>query len=755
MNCNKKSDYGVSGGVNKMFLTVKRITLVYIILGSLWIALSDRALSCFASDSKWLPFFNTIKGWFFIAVTAAVLYVLIARYTRDMTASENKYRQVNEELTAANEELVATEEEIRQQFDELLSNDEKIRRQNEYLAALHETALALMNELERDNLLRTIVQRAVLLSQAQNGSLFLLDRETNEMKIGVRVGLDIEREGFRQKKGDGVVGRVWDTGQYLVVDDYSAWEGRLKDAAFDVIKVSAGFPLKAQNEVIGVLGVSYSEPYVLNDVELKLMLSFAELASIAIQNAQLNCDLRDSEVRSRALIEALPDVVFRLDKEGTLLAYEPGKDFVPLYNLTGKIGENLRELLPVPLGHNVLLHVQQALATGVTQQFEYEYDSGGKKKYREARVLAIGSEQAIGIIRDITERREMEDRLKYMALHDSVTGLYNRVYFEEELNRLNKQRRLSVGIIVCDIDGLKLVNDTLGHREGDRLLASVAKMIKSCFGEECLVARIGGDEFAVLMPAGDYAEVEQACRAIRTTTSTYCEANPQLPFSISIGMSMTQDGSSDLNEVFKAADDSMYREKLHRAQSVRSAIVSTLAKALEARDFVTDGHADRLQDLVEALAVAVGVPEHDISDLRLLARFHDVGKVGIPDSILFKPDRLTHEEFEIMKRHCEIGYRIALASSDLTPIADWILKHQEWWNGQGYPLGLHGEEIPLACRILALADAYDAMTNDRPYRKALPQEQALEEIARCAGAQFDPYLAGVFIKTIRAGLSGR
>jgi len=118
--------------------------------------------------------------------------------------------------------------------------------------------------------------------------------------------------------------------------------------------------------------------------------------------------------------------------------------------------------------------------------------------------------------------------------------------------------------------------------------------------------------------------------------------------------------------------------------------------------------------------------------------------VGIPDEILFKPGRLTADEFEIMKRHCEIGYRIAQSSSDLAPIADWILKHQEWWNGQGYPLGIKGEEIPLPCRILAIVDAYDAMTNDRPYREAMHHEAAIAELDRCAGTQFDPSLVGLF-----------
>jgi len=204
----------------------------------------------------------------------------------------------------------------------------------------------------------------------------------------------------------------------------------------------------------------------------------------------------------------------------------------------------------------------------------------------------------------------------------------------------------------------------------------------------------------------------------------------------------------NLNSLFKEADNNMYREKLYHSQSSRSAIVKTLMKALEARDYITEGHADRLQTLVSDMASFIGLPEQKIIDLRLFAQFHDIGKVGIPDRILFKAGSLTAEEFTEMQRHCEIGYRIAKSAPDLNYVADWILKHHEWWNGQGYPLGLQGEEIPLECRILAITDAYDAMTSHRPYRKAMLHEEALQELKKCANIQFDPQLVQAFIKVI-------
>ncbi len=516
-----------------------------------------------------------------------------------------------------------------------------IYRQNAYLNALHNTALALMNNLETRELLESMIRQAGDLVGTENGFVALLDEGTDKFTLKVALGFYVGHVGNVITPGFGVMGQVLLTGETCIVNNYSSWPMRMAGTEYDPLYSVIGMPLKANGQLVGIIGLGHIEAKEFSIEECNVLSRFADLASIALTNSKLYTAL------------------------------------------------------------------QQELA----------------------------------------ERRLFEKKLQYISYHDALTGLYNRAYFKREMARLESAKQKVAGIILCDVDGLKLINDTLGHEQGDCLLNAAAEIIKANISSSDIAARIGGDEFAILLSDADSELLEDLCDKLRNAVDMYNVGHLELPLSMSVGYAVGGGGDGaaiHMDELFREADDNMYREKLHRSRSTRSAIVKALLKALEVRDFITEGHGDRMQLFAGDLASTLELSERRIDDIKLLAQFHDIGKVGIPDRILFKPGTLTLKEQVEMQRHADIGYRIAQSISDLIPIADFILKHHEWWNGNGYPIGLKGEEIPLECRIIAIADAYDAMTSDRPYRKALPAEAAVAELRRQAGSQFDPALVAIF-----------
>ena len=355
-----------------------------------------------------------------------------------------------------------------------------------------------------------------------------------------------------------------------------------------------------------------------------------------------------------------------------------------------------------------------------------------------------GEPCVLSIVTDITEKRQAEVEIKYLSFHDKLTGLYNRAFFEEELKRLDTERTLPISLIMGDVNGLKLVNDALGHQEGDSLLITVAKLLRDSCRQNDIVARWGGDEFIILLPECNH----ETAAIILDRIKSNCKSINDLPIdtSISLGLASKLSIDQDVREILKEAEDKMYRHKLLEDRSTRSSFLNSLEKTLWARSHETKEHCQRMQEMTLVLGQAINLPESELDNLRLLATLHDIGKIAISSSILDNPGELTGEEWEAIKKHPEIGYRIALSSPEMAPIAESILYHHEHWDGTGYPLGIKGEEIPVLSRILTIADCYDVMINGRPYQKAVSHEEAWLELERCSERHFDPQLVKIAIK---------
>ena len=387
---------------------------------------------------------------------------------------------------------------------------------------------------------------------------------------------------------------------------------------------------------------------------------------------------------------------------------------------------------------------------GAVQGYEAQvYRKDGNKIWVSINARAIRNPRGgvlfhEGTIQDITERKRAEDQIQYLSFHDKLTGLYNRAYFEEELKRLDTERQLPLSIIMGDVNGLKLINDAFGHQEGDKVLIQVANILIEACRKEDVVARWGGDEFTIFLPRTSQSVTSEVIDRIRLGCS---EANQgPVEFSISLGAETKADPSQDIQVILKEAEERMYRNKLLESKSVRNCIISSLRRTLFEKSHETEEHTRRLQQLSLQFGLALRLSGGEIDELALLATLHDIGKIAIPEGIILEPGNLSPEEWELIWKHPEVGYRIARSSPELAPIAEAILSHHEWWDGSGYPRGLEGEDIPLISRIIAIADAYDAMTQGRPYKKALSREETLQQLQKRAGSQFDPNLLDIFVK---------
>lgn len=349
---------------------------------------------------------------------------------------------------------------------------------------------------------------------------------------------------------------------------------------------------------------------------------------------------------------------------------------------------------------------------------------------------------------DIHARKIRELEAEYLLNHDCLSGLYNRIYYEKELKRLDMSGKLPFSIMIGDINGLKMMNDALGHGAGDQVIRDTADILKKCCRPEDMIGRVGGDEFAVLLPGADLNVTEQVFQKIRKAIDEHNKTftNDLLKINLSVGYASKDLPDISVDSVAMLAEENMYKRKLTVRKSLHSSIVESIKTRLTVRSQETEDHAERITKLAVEMGTELGLSQIDINDLELFAALHDIGKVGISDKILNKPGSLSPEEWAEMRRHSEIGYRIAMASADLMCVADYILSHHERWDGKGYPQGLSGRNIPAASRILAVADAYDAMTQTRVYRKAMTKEAAVREIKKNRGTQFDPMVVDAFLK---------
>ncbi len=350
------------------------------------------------------------------------------------------------------------------------------------------------------------------------------------------------------------------------------------------------------------------------------------------------------------------------------------------------------------------------------------------------------------IFRDISFIKKRQEEILYASLHDSLTGLLNYRAFDTEIKKLMMEENLPLTLMMGDVNGLKLINDSFGHASGDQLLISIARQLEAICPKDTVIFRYGGDEFVMAFPKMSH---EEGLKMITTFKELFSfkQFDPII-VSMAMGFEVVRSVNANIREILTEAENHMYRHKITENSSQKSKTIDVVMNALYAKNDRELYHSKRVAKICGEFARELQWDDNDIKEIEVAGMLHDIGKIGIPEVILNKEGKLTDFEWKEIMKHPEVGFRILSSVNEFSKMSIYVLEHQEKWNGTGYPRKLSGENISIQARIIALADAYDAMTSKRTYRETMTREEALAEIRKFSGIQFDPNLTETFIKMI-------
>ena len=350
------------------------------------------------------------------------------------------------------------------------------------------------------------------------------------------------------------------------------------------------------------------------------------------------------------------------------------------------------------------------------------------------------------IFRDISFIKKRQEEILYASLHDSLTGLFNYRAFDTVIKKLLIEENLPLTLMMGDVNGLKLINDSFGHASGDQLLISIARQLESICPKDTVIFRYGGDEFVMAFPKMTH---ETGLKMITNFKELFSfkQFDPII-VSVAMGFEVVKSVDDNIREILTEAENHMYRHKITENTSQKSKTIDVVMNALYAKNDRELFHSKRVAKICGEFAKELKWDENDVKEIEVAGMLHDIGKIGIPEVILNKEGKLTDSEWKEIMKHPEVGFRILSSVNEFSKMSIYVLEHQEKWNGTGYPRKLSGNNISIQARIIALADAYDAMTSKRTYRDTMSKDQALTEIKKFSGIQFDPNLTEAFINMI-------
>ena len=461
--------------------------------------------------------------------------------------------------------------------------------------------------------------------------------------------------------------------------------------------------------------------------------------------------IEDGIIRDKffeTILRQSPSPIAIIDSKGNFLQVnETWKELVGDYDFDVKNCNEWFESVIVNK-KTYLFTVEGLVDTSSTIDYHIQTKHNGVRVWnvetKEAGSTKDGEVFFVVIATDITSRKKYEKKLINISYHDFLTGLYNRRFYNEvfKLDRLQDE---DIHIIYGDMNNLKSVNDYYGHSKGDKAIQVCTEVLTKHFSGDSTLFRFGGDEFLIVTEGTKKQECIKRIEEVSKELKTFNFGKVKI--GISLGIHKLELNQT-LDEAVMKAESRMYEYKIFESSSARSGTVDVILTMLFEKDSETEKHSKRVQAICREFIQVLDLNTSETSLILRAALLHDIGKILIPTTIILSKEKLSDQEFDIIKNHSYLGYRILSSKEQLKDIGDIVLTHHERFDGKGYPNNLKGEEIPYTARILNIADAYEAMTSVRPYSKKMTDEEAIEELRNCSGTQFDSRLVEKFIPII-------
>lgn len=546
----------------------------------------------------------------------------------------------------------------------------------------------------------------------------------------------------------------------MIINDYRAVDPRKKGypEGHVALRNFMCVPISVENKIVALVGVGNKIADYTEDDAYEMTLIMSSVWN-AVQRREVTDNLAYERNKYFQTLLSIGDAVMVVDRDRKVEIINAIAADLMNWTPQEAIGKHYREVFALSHeqeGFTITDPIEKVFATGEVQELGNHAiltARGGRRYHLEDSAAPIKDdngemEGVVLVFRDVTDKKEQRRKIEYMSFHDSLTGLYNRRFFEEEVHRLDTERNLPISILMADVNSLKLTNDIFGHAFGDMLLEKVADVMKGVCRADDIIARWGGDEFVLLLPRTGFEEAAKIVERIKSEVAR--QQIRAIKGSVSIGFDTKTDAAKDIRQVLSNAEAKMYSVKTLERGEVKSreqdAIISALFENSEREKL----HASRVSRLCERLGRALGLPEFDIHRLSEAGRLHDIGKIVLDPGILKKGYNLNSSEWNVVNQHPVVGYRILNSFDGTLELAEAVLAHHESWDGSGYPKGLDGERIPLLARIIAVAESYDRMVYVPDVAEAKTPGEALGEIQGLAGVRFDPAVVDALTKLLEA-----